>query len=466
MLSETVERNTSTKTRFLASCDRPYWDMTVEPLLGSPNFRDAQLGKLRLRLEDGIANSPYWRRRLHEANIVPSEITSLEKFAAAVPVFTKQDYRELADLHAGNMPAILRDLLGERACDIVAIAATSGTTGDPTPYPLTRPDLHLWGEMTRRAVWRAGLRPGDFVLQGFGLSMFLAGVPICLVLAEMGMPVIPVGAEAGASALLKFGRLFQPKGFFATPSLCEYLIQAAERERIDLKELGIKVIFCGGEPGAGIAPVRARIEAAFGATLHDFAGGLGASCGCPDYAGMHWLVDDLALMELVDPDTRELVPFIDGAEGLAVFTPLEAPGLLGIRQTNGDLMRVHTSPCRCGMSGWRYEIIGRSDDMLKVKGVMVYPVAIDAVIKSFVPRVSGEFRIVLSEPPPRVIPPLHLRVESGSETDPNTLSALADEITGAMQRSIKIRPYIEWLAPGALPRSTKKTQLIERSYES
>jgi phenylacetate-CoA ligase len=465
-LSDTQDAGTRERAAGGRDSDRAYWAMDVEPLLDSPQMREMQWKKLLHRLTEAYTHAPYWRRWLDAAGVRPDELKDWSDFARQVPVFTKEDYRALASSHGGDMRLILADLMGGASTELLAVAATSGTSGDPTPYPLTRRDLHLWGELTRRAVWRAGLRPGDFVLQGFGLSMFLAGLPVCMALAEMGVCAIPVGAEAGTAAVLKYARLFHPRGMFCTPSLADYLIQTAERDGTDLRELGIEVIFCGGEPGAGIPAVRNRIERAFGARLYDFAGGLGASCGCPEYGGMHWLVGDLAIMELVDPDSHELIDFEDGAEGLAVFTPLDAPGLLGIRQTNGDLMRVHTKPCACGKTGWRYEIIGRSDDMLKVKGVMVYPAAIEGVIKTFVPRVTGSFRIVLSEPPPRVVPPLRLKIERGTEVAEANLGVLDAEIVEAMQRTLKIRPAIEWLAPDSLPRSAKKTQLIEKSYQS
>ncbi len=446
--------------------DRPYWDMGIEPLLDEPGLRELQWLKLQRRLSEAYETAPYWRRRLKEADAAPERITSLGDFARRVPVFTKDDYRRLADDNDRAMPRILDDLLGPAARELVAIAATSGTTGDPTPYPLTSRDLHLWGELTRRAAWRAGLRPGDMVLQAFGLSMFLAGVPVCMALAEMGVAAMPVGAEAGTEAVLKYARLFSPRAMYCTPSLADYLIESSIAAGVDLKELGIEILFAGGEPGAGMPAVRARIEQAFGATLHDFGGGLGASCGHPEYTGMHWLVGDLAMMELVDPDSHEPLAFEDGAEGLAVFTPLEAPGLMGIRQTNGDLMRVQTRPCPCGRTGWRYEYVGRSDDMLKVKGVMVYPQAVETVIRSFTPRVTGQFRIVLSEPPPRVVPPLRLRIERSPEVSGEGLDELAEQIVEEMRRRLKIRPAIEWVEPATLERSTKKTQLLAKEYSS
>jgi phenylacetate-CoA ligase len=443
---------------------RPYWNMDVEPLLDEPGLRELQWLKLRRRLAEAYETAPFWRRRLDAAGAVPDQITSLEQFARRVPVFTKDDYRAMAEDNGGEMPRILADLLGPAARQMVAVATTSGTTGDPTPYALTPRDLHLWGELTRRAAWRAGLRPGDFALQAFGLSMFLAGVPVCMALAEMGVSAIPVGAEAGTEAILKFARLFRPRAMFCTPSLADYLIETSVSRDIDLRSLGIEIIFVGGEPGAGVPQVRSRIEQAFGATLYDFAGGLGASCGLPEYTGMHWIVGDLAMMELVDPVTHEPVPFEDGAEGLAIYTPLEAPGLLGIRQSNGDLMRVHTGRCPCGQTGWRYEFVGRNDDMLKVKGVMVYPLAVDAVVQSFVPRVTGQFRIVLSEPPPRVVPPLRLRVERSPEAGGEQLRQLEAEMVEEMHRRLKIRPAIEWAEPHSLTRTTKKAQLFDKEY--
>jgi phenylacetate-CoA ligase len=438
--------------------------MDIEPMLDEPGLRDLQWLKLRRRLTEAYETAPFWRRRLEAAGASPDRITSWEEFSRLVPVFTKDDYRAMAEENGGEMPRILADLLGPAAREMVAVATTSGTTGDPTPYPLTPRDLHLWGELTRRAAWRAGLRPGDFVLQAFGLSMFLAGVPVCMALAEMGVSAIPVGAEAGTETILKFARLFRPRAMFCTPSLADYLIETSAARDIDLRSLGIEIIFAGGEPGAGVPQVRSRIEQAFGATLHDFAGGLGASCGVPEYTGMHWLVGDLALMELVDPVTHEPVPFEEGAEGLALYTPLEAPGLLGIRQSNGDLMRVRTGCCPCWRTGWRYEFIGRDDDMLKVKGVMVYPLAVDAVVQSFVPRVTGQFRIVLSEPPPRVVPPLRLRVERSPESDGERLRQLEADMVEELHRRLKIRPAIEWAEPHSLPRTTKKTQLLVKEY--
>ena len=136
-----------------------------------------------------------------------------------------------------------------------------------------------------------------------------------------------------------------------------------------------------------------------------------------------------------------------------------------LRESFGDIWQVFTEPCLCGQTGFRCRIVGRTDDMLKVKGVMVYPAAIDGVIISFTPRVIGEFRIVLDEPPPRVVPPLKLKVEYGEGVKEQELESLAKEIEEKMHMKLKIRPQIQWLPPKMLERSTYKTKLIEKAYE-
>jgi phenylacetate-CoA ligase len=296
--------------------------------------------------------------------------------------------------------------------------------------------------------------------------MFLAGVPMCMSIAEYGACSIPVGAEAGTERVLNYAQLFRPKAMMCTPSLAEYMIEKGPTTLgSGVQALKLESIICGGEPGAGIPAVRQKIEGAYGAKLFDLGAGLGCSCDYPEYQGMHWLADDLIMMELVNQDTHDPIPLEDGAVGLAVFTTLAGSALLGFRQTIGDIMEVQTSPCPCGGTGFRYKVIGRTDDMLKVKGVMLYPPAIEGVVNRFVPRVTGEFRIVLNEPPPRVVPPLTLKIEYAEDTKEEELAALTEEITEEMHRAIKLRPKILWLEPKTLERFTKKKKLIEKAYE-
>jgi phenylacetate-CoA ligase len=441
-----------------------YWNPRMETLFGTEEMRVLQLRRLRERVAALLEHAPYFRRRLRDRGVEgPQDIRSLEDWARALPPFTKADYRALLEDCGGDVFRVLDETLPVPLEQIVSLGATSGTTGEPQPYPFTREDLdELWGEFLLRARWRAGVRPGDRIVHAMALSLFIGGVPGFQCSRDSGAIQIPVGAEAGAARILKTARFFRGNVLVATPSLAEHLIERAPEVLGEpIGSLGIKILLCGGEPGAGIPEVRRRIEEAYGGKLFDLGAGLGVSCDWPEYQGMHFIAEDLQLYELVDPATKEPVPLADGAEGEALFTSLVGGGLGFVRTSLGDLHRVEVSPCPCGATGMRYRVIGRIDDMLKVKGVMVYPAAIDGVISSFIPRVTGEFRILLDEPPPRVVPPLKLRVERGPQTPPSALGELAREIAAAMHERLRITPEIHWEEPGTLERSVHKTRWIE-----
>lgn len=444
--------------------ERPYWNMEMEQWLGTEHMRELQLTRLRTRVGQLFADAPYFRRRMQERGVQrPDDIRSLDDWVRALPPFTKSDYRALIEACGNDVYRFLDETLPVPLSEIVCMAATSGTTGDPQPYPFTRVDLDdFWGEYLRRARWRAGVRPGDRLIHAFALSMFAAGVPPLQSSRDDGTMQIPVGAEGGVARIMKMARFFRGTVLSCTPSLAEHMIERApEILGEPIAALGIKILMCGGEPGAGIPAVRQRIESAYAAKLFDAGAGLGVSCDYPEYQGMHWVADDLAIYELMDPATHEPIPLTDGAEGEALFTTLIGGGLGWTRLTLGDIHHIDVSACPCGATGLRYRIIGRVDDMLKVKGVIVYPAAIDSVIARFIPRVTGEFRILLDEPPPRVVPPLKLRVERGEHTPESALPALEADLLKAMKERLKVSPQILWAPPYEYERSPHKTRFIE-----
>lgn len=449
--------------------DRPYWNMEVEPKLNTPEMRQMQNDLLVRNIGAMYERIPLNKKRMDEAGVKPSDIKSLDDLSK-IPVYGQAEMRQLLGEIGFDMKKILTMLMGDMADDVYVMAATSGTTGMPTPYPVVRSGLPMMREMNNRMLWRCGIRPGHKLVLAFGLSMFLAGAPTLLTLEEFpGITIIPVGAEAGTARIINFTRLFGGDVLMCTPSLALHLIERApEVMGESVKALGIKILLCGAEPGAGIPEVRKRIENEYGAKLFDAGAGAGVSCDYPEYQGMHWIADDMAYYELVDPETGARVPLEDGATGLAAFTTLgtHGSGILGLRMTLGDIHQVFTSPCPCGKSGFRYKVIGRTDDMLKVKGVMVYPAQIKNVVESFIPRTTGEFRIMLEEPPPRVVPPLKLKVEFGEGVkEGGGLEQLTVELQEKMHQHVKIRPEIHWVEPFSLERSDKKTQYIEKLYE-
>jgi len=446
---------------------RPYWNMEIEPLLNTKEMREKQNHLLVSNIQGMYDGIPLNRKRMDEAGVRPSDIRSLEDLER-IPVYGQPEMRAVIAEVGFDMKKILHMVMGDAASDIYVMAATSGTTGMPTPYPVSRKGLPMLREVNNRMIWRCGVRPGDTLVLAFGLSMFLAGSPTLLAMEDFpGITILPVGAEAGTARIINFSRLFGGDVLMCTPSLALHMIEKApEIMGEGVKALGYRILLCGAEPGAGIPEVRKRIETEYGAKLFDMGAGLGVSCDHPEYQGMHWIADDLVYYELVDPDTGKNVPLEDGNTGLGVFTPLRAEGgLLGLRMTLGDVHQVFTSPCPCGRTGFRYKIVGRTDDMLKVKGVMVYPAQIKDVVESFLPRTTGAFRILLDEPPPRVVPPLKLRIEHGSDLGPEDRDRLNREVEDRMHQVVKIRPRIEWVGPQTLERSDKKTQYIEKLYQ-
>jgi phenylacetate-CoA ligase len=296
--------------------------------------------------------------------------------------------------------------------------------------------------------------------------MVIAGVPSLIGIQNLGCMILPVGAEAKSERILLMQALFKGTVYTGTPSLAEYLIEQSPKILgKQVGDLGFRALVCGGEPGAGIPEVKNKLEKAYGCRLYDSGAGFGFSCDCDEYQGMHWLGDDLCYYELVDPETKAPVPFANGAEGEAVFTSLEGDGMSLIRNSLGDIHKIFTDPCSCGRSGFRYKVIGRSDDMLKVKGVMVYPSGIKGVVNEFVPRVTGEMRIILDERPPRVVPPIKIKIEYAAGATPQQLEALGAEITESMSKRIKINPQIIWVEPGSLERSHYKGKTFEKLYE-
>jgi phenylacetate-CoA ligase len=451
--------------------ERPYWNMEIEPWLNTPRMKDLQLERLKVMLKRHWENAPFQRKRIAAAGIDMDSLDrkpwGVEDLLKAIPVYDKQGYREHAEACGGDLIRLMEEEMPVSVEDLVMVNSTTGTTGEPTPYPLTMKDIFdVWGETLCRGLWRGGLRRHDRILHCFALSMVIAGTGTLMGLTKTGAMVIPVGAESGTDRIFQMAKYFKPTVFFGTPSLATYIIEKApEKIGKEAKGLGIRLLACGGEPGAGVPELRRRLEESFGAKLLDTGAGHGVSCDHPEYQGMHWLADDLCIYELVDPDTREPVPLRDGARGEAVFTNIEGDGWSWLRTSLGDIHEVTMSPCPCGRTGFRYRIVGRTDDMLKVKGVIVYPAAVTGVLETFAPRVTGEFRIVLTERPPLVIPPLKIKIEHGPDVGEGGLKELEKQLLEAFHVRLKIRPQILWQKPGELERSTYKGKKFEKAYK-
>ncbi len=451
--------------------EKKFWNKKIETL-PLEEIRKIQFRKLKKQMNYIYKNSEFYKKRFKEVGIEPDDIRSLDEFRN-LPVFiTKEEHREAQEESLKRYGHPFGTFLCAPLNKVVGVSATSGTTGLPTFYGFTEHDIHVTNEVLARGFWRAGIRPGERVIHAFGMSMWVAGIPMIRALENMGAQTIPVGAEAGAERLLQFIDQTRPTTLLCTPSYAEHLIERAPKSlNKDVKDLGIKRIICAGEPGAGLPEVRRKIMDAYGAKIFDSAGvpwGIyNISCDCEEYHGMHVVCEDYHLYyDIIDPETKKPVEWKDEAIGQKILTSLEWEASPPFRYDSGDIIQIFSKKCECGVSGFRVKFVGRVDDMLIVKGINVFPSAIRNVINSFVPKVTGAFKIILENPPPRVIPPLKMKVEYNVGIKEDEIKSLKFEIEEKISNLLRFRPSIEFVPPESLERTAGKVKLFEKRYES
>jgi phenylacetate-CoA ligase len=436
-------------------------------------LHELRMRKLRKQIAYCWDRSPLYRSRLQAAGAEPGDIRDWDDFRRLPVLMNKQIERESQEESQVKSGHPLGMHLCADPAEVGCICGTSGSTGQPTfTYLYTREDLRdvrmLWGRMLE---WM-GMKPGERVLHGFGMSMWAMGAPLTTALLDNGYNLIPAGAEAGAERILRFAEMFRPRLLMGTPSLVEHLIERAPQILgKPVGELGIERIYCSGEPGASIPAVRKRVQEAYGAQLFDGMGGGWAraaiTCAGDRSHGLHELTPDYMIWgdDLVDPQTHQPMEVQDGAIGKVLTTALEHRARPVLKYDTGDVAQVYTARCECGFEGRRVRIIGRADDMVIVRGVNVYPSAVRSVVASFAPRCTGAMRIVLREPPPRVASPLDVKVEHEASLDEDGRNALKEELAAAIRSRLRFTANILLVKPGELQVTDKgKSPLVERAY--
>lgn len=429
--------------------------------------------RLRAQIKYCYERSPFYKKKFDEIGALPDDIKTLRDLRA-LPVFMNKDQERknaAESLDRENHP------FGTHLCapveEIFLTGTTSGTTGIPTfTYSFTKHDIELISPALGHRFYLSGVRKGDRVLFIFALGIYATTMSLWGI-RHIGALPIDIDVWAGSELMLFFADLTRPSYMATTVSLAEYLIEKAPSiSGKEVGDLGLKGLMLTGEIGIGIPEVKRRIEAAYGCPVYDYWAPAGhavaISCDSGEYTGMHGIAPDLCtgFDDLVDPTTKKTVPMEDGAIGEIVITSLKREAVPLVKFATGDIVQIFTATCpNCGFPGKRIKLIGRSDDMLIVKGVNVYPSAFKEVIESFEPRVTGEMRIILDEPAPRVVPPIKLKLEYGRVTTQSDLEGLAQEISRATHDKLKIRPVIEWVGPGQLDKSQRKTPIFEKRYE-
>ncbi len=409
-------------------------------------------------------SSPWYRRRLEAAGV---DIADLSPAAlAALPRFDKEQHRASQEQSLGEHGHPYGMHLCADPLDLRAVHATSGTSGMPTYYTFTEADLRTNDAAIAAGLAVAGVRPGDAVLHAYALSMFVGGVPWIRGIQALGAVALPVGAEGGTARLLEFARTIRPRVLACTPSFAQHLVERAPQiAGVDVGDLGIELLICGGEAGAGDPAVRTILESAYGAEVRDVQGGAWGhfAASCSAHAGMHVVTPHNVLLEALDPATGTPLPMAHGAVGNMAFTTLRWQAGPILRYDMADTARFLTERCDCGRPGLRYQMLGRTDDMVIVNGINVYPSAVRDTVAAFYPRVGGSIRIVIDEPGPRVSPPLHVMVERGPGSAPEDDAALTATLRDRLRDAMRFRARVEIVDPGSLGRFDHKTPLLVRT---
>jgi phenylacetate-CoA ligase len=347
-------------------------------------------------------------------------------------------------------------LCAERS-ELVRIYSTSGTTGAPSYIPLTAGDLDNWVTGSARSYAASGIGEGDRVLTTYNAGPFVAGAALDA-FARIGVCHIPVGTGASERVLLALEQL-RPDAVVLTPSYAAYLTELA-----DLRESSVRRILVAGEPGGGEAAFRAKLEEGWGATVTEAMGigDIGPSLWgeCKEQQGMHLGARGFVHAELIDPETDEAVELVDGATGELVLTHLRHRAAPLLRFRTRDHVRVWTSPCACGRTAPRVRCIGRTDDMLIVRGVNVFPSAVREVVSNFAPAVSGHIVVRPRTAGVKQDPPLPVTVELAEGTAPD--GDLAASIREKLRDVLVVQTQVELVPFGTLRRSEYKSSLVER----
>ena len=338
------------------------WNPKIE-CEGRGEIKDLQLKRLKETVERIYSNVPYYKKKLDEAGVTPDSIKSLDDLKR-IPFTTKDDLRE-------NYPF---GLFASPMKDIVRIHASSGTTGKPTVVGYTKNDLDTWSEAIARLACAAGATEDDIAQISFGYGLFTGGFGLHYGLEKVGLAIIPASTgntEKQIMLMKDFGTTL----LVSTPSYALYMSEVAEKMGIDIKkDLKLKIGMFGSE--GSTEEMRQEIEKRWGMTATENYGlseimGPGVAGECTEKCGMH-VSDDLFIVEIINPETGEVLP--EGEVGELVITNIKKEGIPLLRYRTKDITYLDNTPCKCGRTTPRIaKIQGRSDDMLKIKGGNVFP---------------------------------------------------------------------------------------------
>ncbi len=408
-----------------------------------------QLARMKAILKRTYENVPYYKKRFDEIKFKPGEIKSLEDIRK-LPFTTKTDLR---DGYPFGLFAVPRR-------EIVEVHTSSGTTGKPTVSGYTKKDIEIWGEVVARALTMCGATKDDIIQNGYGYGLFTGGLGVHYGAQRIGATVIPISAgqtKRHLDIMQDFGSTI----LTCTPSYALYLTEAAEEAGINIKKLKLKAGCFGAEMWTD--RMRDEIEKRFHLIALNIYGlteiiGPGVAQECEQKNGLH-IFEDHFYPEVVSPETLEPLP--EGEKGELVLTTLTREGMPMIRFRTRDITTLRREICKCGRTLVRMDrITGRTDDMLKIRGVLVFPSQIEKALLE-IKGVEPHYQIIVTRP--HHLDEIEVQVETSKKLfsdEVRHLEEVRKKIENRIENSIGLRVKVTLVEPKTLPRSEGKAKRV------
>ncbi len=413
-----------------------------------------QIEKLQLeRLQDTVQrcmNSPFYKERFRQIGLKPSDIKGLDDLQK-IPFTTKQDLRDTYPFGIASVPI--------EKC--VRLHSSSGTTGNPVVVLHSAKDLDEWSNALARCLWMVGCRPEDVFQNTSGYGMFTGGLGFQYAAEKVGMLTVPAGA-GNTRRQLKFFKDFGTTVVHAIPSYAARLFEVMQDEGIDpRRDLKLRTLAIGAEPHS--EEQRRRIEDMLGVKAYNSFGmsemcGPGVAFECPEQNGMH-IWEDYYIVEIINPDTLERVP--DGEMGELVLTTLNREAMPLLRYRTRDLTRILPGECPCGRHHKRIDRMkGRSDDMLILKGVNIFPIQIEQVLMQY-KELGGDYLITLETMDHNDEMTVDVEISQLFTDDYGRLEGLTKDIQRRLHDEILVTPRVRLVPRGSLPKSEGKAVRVK-----
>ncbi len=420
------------------------WNKEAE-CMSADETEELQLQRLQAVVKRAYENVPYYNKRFNDLKIEPEDIETLEDIEK-LPFTSKTDLR---DSYPFGMFAVPTD-------EIVEVHTTSGTTGKPTVSGYTEFDIDLWGEVMARALTMTGVRKKDRIQNSYGYGLFTGGMGVHYGGHKIGATVIPISA-GNTMRQIEIMQDFDTTVLTCTPSYGLYLAEVAENEGIDTEKLKLKAGCFGAEMWT--EEMREKLEKRLNISAQNIYGlteiiGPGVAMECPVKTGLH-IFEDHFYPEIIDPQTMKQLP--NGETGELVLTTLTREGMPVIRFRTRDITALNKGICECGRTQVKMDrITGRSDDMLKVRGVIVFPSQIEKALLK-IEGLEPQYQIIVTRP--HHLDELEVQVETSPalfSDEVKHVEEIKRNIESKIHNEIGLRVNISLVEPKSLPRSEGK----------